>query len=240
MTRLKPLASDKSPFTGPNAPRAGADVHWVKPELVAEIEFAGWTGSGNVRQAAFKGLREDKPAREVVAERPADAEETAVKKPAPKRSRNDAQQDADGGRRANVVMGVPISKPDKPLWPRCERRCADHQARSRALFRKRRRVDDAAHRGPAVLDHPRARRHRRTALLPASRDAGHVEPADADDACPATASRTCRSIASKGWPRWRRARPSSCIRGTASRASRTCRGGWSSISIRARRSASTR
>ncbi len=106
MKRLKPLATDKSPFTGPSAPRGGADVQWVKPQLVAEIEFAGWTGSGNVRQAAFKGLREDKPARDVVAEQPADAEETEVKKPAPKR--------ASAG---NVVMGVPISKPDKPLWP---------------------------------------------------------------------------------------------------------------------------
>jgi bifunctional non-homologous end joining protein LigD len=114
MKRLKPLASDQSPFTGPNAPRGGADVQWVKPQLVAEIEFAGWTGSGNVRQAAFKGLREDKPARDVVAERPADAEETEVKKPAPKPSRSKTQQ-ADVA--ANVVMGVPISKPDKPLWP---------------------------------------------------------------------------------------------------------------------------
>jgi bifunctional non-homologous end joining protein LigD len=107
MKRLKPLASDRSPFTGPTAPRGGRDVQWVKPQLVAEIEFAGWTGSGNVRQAAFKGLREDKPAREVVAERPADAEETAMKKPAPKRATAEP----------NVVMGVPISKPDKPLWP---------------------------------------------------------------------------------------------------------------------------
>ena len=115
MKRLKPLASEKSPFTGPSAPRGGRDVRWVKPQLVAEIEFAGWTGSGNVRQAAFKGLRADKPANEVVAERPAAAEETAMKKPAPKRARkasNPARSDEP-----NVVMGVPISKPDKPLWP---------------------------------------------------------------------------------------------------------------------------
>jgi bifunctional non-homologous end joining protein LigD len=109
MKRLKPLAADSSPFTGPNAPRKGADVQWVKPQLVAEIEFAGWTGSGNVRQAAFKGLRADKPAREVVAERPARAEETEVKKPAPHRRQPNVPRD--------VVMGVPISKPDKALWP---------------------------------------------------------------------------------------------------------------------------
>jgi bifunctional non-homologous end joining protein LigD len=115
MQRLEPLASDQSPFTGPNAPRGGRDVQWVKPQLVAEIEFAGWTGSGNVRQAAFKGLRADKPAREVVAEHPAAAEETAMKKPAPKRARKPGG--AARNDEPNVVMGVPISKPDKPLWP---------------------------------------------------------------------------------------------------------------------------
>jgi len=111
MPALKAAASEKNPFGGKNAPRKKAGVHWLKPELVAEIEFAGFTGTGMIRQAAFKGLRQDKPAKEVEAERPAPSDSTDVAEPMPARRRNKTSSD-DG-----VVMGVPLSHPDKLLWP---------------------------------------------------------------------------------------------------------------------------
>jgi bifunctional non-homologous end joining protein LigD len=104
MPRLKEMAADKSPFTGKGAPRHEHGVHWLKPDLVAEIEFAGWTGDGMVRQAAFKGLRADKPADEVKAER-------AVK------NRKLAEPRAKKITAGGVVMNIPISNPDKALWP---------------------------------------------------------------------------------------------------------------------------
>ena len=84
-----------------------------------KIEFAGWTGDGMVRQAAFKGLREDKPADEVEAEKPAPAKATPLKEPKPARGAPSRQASV---RRASmtttsVVMGIPITKPEKTLWP---------------------------------------------------------------------------------------------------------------------------
>jgi bifunctional non-homologous end joining protein LigD len=117
LPRLKAVATKASPFTGSGAPRKEANITWTRPELVAEVEFAGWTDGGNVRQASFKGLREDKPADEVVAEMPAPAESTDMAQPVPeeKAARPAAARRSGGDK--SVVMGVSITKPDKALWP---------------------------------------------------------------------------------------------------------------------------
>ncbi len=112
MPALMAASSDKSPFGGNDAPRKTRDVHWLKPELVAEIEFAGFTDAGNIRQAAFKGLRRDKPADEVVAEKPA-----MIEAANPDSGTAAARSGKAPANRSAEVMGVIISKPDKELWP---------------------------------------------------------------------------------------------------------------------------
>jgi bifunctional non-homologous end joining protein LigD len=64
--RLEPLEQEKNPFAGGKGPR---QAHFVAPRLVAEVEFRELTEDGLVRHGSFKGLREDKPASEVVLER---------------------------------------------------------------------------------------------------------------------------------------------------------------------------
>jgi bifunctional non-homologous end joining protein LigD len=111
--RLRACEAAASPFVGAGAPKRGAELHWLKPELVAEIELAGWTGDGLVRQASFKGLREDKPASEVEPETPDAGPVTG--RGASVRASGIVR--VVGASEASRVMGVPISSPDKALWP---------------------------------------------------------------------------------------------------------------------------
>ncbi|HTY97284.1 MAG TPA: DNA ligase D [Solirubrobacteraceae bacterium] len=67
---LGPLASDSSPFSGGGPPRG---ARFCEPRLVAEVSFSEWTPDGRLRHPVYLGLREDKPAVEVVREDPATA-----------------------------------------------------------------------------------------------------------------------------------------------------------------------
>jgi bifunctional non-homologous end joining protein LigD len=113
---LKRCAAERNPFAGSNAPRGGREVHWLQPRLVAEVEFAGWTEDGMVRQAAFKGLRTDKPATEVVAESPASLA-PAAQPPVSGKSLPRVPPSSASAPGRSEVMGVAISNPDKVLWP---------------------------------------------------------------------------------------------------------------------------
>lgn len=130
--RMRGIAVRESPFATPipTGDRRGAT--WIRPELVAEVEFTEWTGDGMLRHPSFQGLREDKPARDVVreqgrglnvaAESPSTKRKT--KRSAP-RSRGSSRprtngsgtadkQDADS---SNVVAGVTLSNPERVLYP---------------------------------------------------------------------------------------------------------------------------
>ena len=63
--KLEPLERETSPFSGRQPQK---NTRFVEPELVAEIEFSEWTKERILRQSSYKGLRDDKPAREVILE----------------------------------------------------------------------------------------------------------------------------------------------------------------------------
>jgi bifunctional non-homologous end joining protein LigD len=117
-------------------------IHWVKPELIAEISFSTWSGAGRVRHAVFLGLREDKAPRDVVRD-PADPEAErrvveprdylgSAKKKAPiiavPPKRQPASAAAARGSsaivtakapraRTETIEGVTLTHPDRALWP---------------------------------------------------------------------------------------------------------------------------
>jgi len=70
--RLQPLATPDMPLEVPpprtsrfGSPLVLSRVHWVRPELVAEVKYLTWTGDNLLRQVVYEDLREDKPAAEV-------------------------------------------------------------------------------------------------------------------------------------------------------------------------------
>ncbi len=114
LAKMRPLEIDRSPFSErvPIQDR----IHWVKPKLVAEIYFHGWTADRHVRQAVFRDLRSDKPASQVTVDfslpperqSRADASRRARTKKMPRRSRKVAP---------SIRTEIPLTHPEKILIP---------------------------------------------------------------------------------------------------------------------------
>lgn len=64
--KMKPLTQQQSPFT--KIPKTNTPATWLKPKLICEIKFQGWTNDGSMRQPVFMGLREDKKPEEIKKE----------------------------------------------------------------------------------------------------------------------------------------------------------------------------
>jgi bifunctional non-homologous end joining protein LigD len=103
--RLRKLARADSPLAGKLTSAQARGVSWVEPQLVGEVEFAEWTKEGILRQASFIALRSDKPAEQIVRERPSSTSGPARTKSSTK----------DSGK--PVVAGVPISNPQRIIDP---------------------------------------------------------------------------------------------------------------------------
>ena len=124
--RLEPLAVESSPVEAVPVSEARG-VHWVRPDLVIEAEFAEWTSSGHVRHASFLGAREDKPASDVAREAPEGVRPRELS--------------GDGA----TVRGVRLTHPDKVLF-------ADVGVTKRELARYYDRI--AEHLMPHLLRRP--------------------------------------------------------------------------------------
>ena len=116
--RLDGIAVRKAPIALPKGDsRKG--VHWVRPELVAEVEYAGWTGDALIRHATFQGRRDDKAPGDVVYDPAVQAAAAPPDPPAaPAASTPAAAVPGERLRDGSVVVhGVRLSHPDRVLYP---------------------------------------------------------------------------------------------------------------------------
>jgi len=104
--RLDKIERESTPFSNPPRGADARGVHWVKPDLVGEVVFTGWTSDNLLRHPSFKGLREDKPAGKVKREMAA---------PVPKSAASKSKSSSNTG--ADQVAGIRLTHPDRVLYP---------------------------------------------------------------------------------------------------------------------------
>ena len=137
--RLEPLKSEAPTNLLVAGDPLDSSIQWVRPELVAEVEYTAWSGSGRVRHAVYLGLREDKPPEEVIRDvADPEVERTFFSGRGSRRARGwkgaippisrptisapvhapSRIVTAKAPRKPTTVVGnVPLSHPDRELWP---------------------------------------------------------------------------------------------------------------------------
>ncbi len=105
--KFKGLQAEHNPFATMPKARSGERITWLKTELVAEIKYNGLTEDNLLRQASYKGLREDKEATAVTMEK----ELLEVEQ---EQEQKDTASKQKGN--ANIVQGVKVSNPDKLIF----------------------------------------------------------------------------------------------------------------------------
>jgi bifunctional non-homologous end joining protein LigD len=115
---LQPLRAKGSPFANALSSDERRGLVFVEPQLVAEVEFRGWTHDRHLRHAAFKGLREDKPALEVQLEMPRqDATRDPAQPKSPSSPRRKAAPPAKAAKSGEIEFaGIRLTHPDRVLW----------------------------------------------------------------------------------------------------------------------------
>ncbi len=116
--RLDAIRAGKSPFVNPPTGYEASGVHYVKPELVCEVEFTAWTDEGILRHPSFKGLREDKSPTEIVREKPPVEAAESVPAKSGEPIREAAQPPAVSESRSRPgPTRIAVSNPDRILYP---------------------------------------------------------------------------------------------------------------------------
>jgi bifunctional non-homologous end joining protein LigD len=113
---MRPLETTKCPFA--EVPKTNEKVRWVEPKLVAEVEFAEWTGDDRMRQPIFMGLRPDKDPKSCVRENPQPAGEMVEAAEGKSKSPAAKPRVPEGGPKSHSGSDQGITHPDKIYWPK--------------------------------------------------------------------------------------------------------------------------